>query len=499
VLEAESLPSDLVAQFRSTSLERIERIESAWFALTQRMGTPESEAELFHDVHTLKGEARLMGFADVVLITQRFEDLLFAARHRRFRVHEDVDVVVTMAIQFIRMLLRKRAGASQGGIDLSGFLKHIDEVLAEWPRHSARPDSTVVASGRMAEAGKLGAAARQRLGIVATELFLETLTGPERPRLSRAWELLSREIAFLDNAQLMPLLRRHGASAKDLAVELGKEVDIVIDGPDIRVATEVLDAIHAALLHILRNAVDHGIETPAERSARGKPRRGNVTVRVHFDRESVLLMIQDDGAGADVERIRQRATALGLLSRDAASTADDATLLNLVFAPGFSVRESADEISGRGIGMDAVRATIERMGGSVSMTSTAGAGALVTMRLPQASKLIDVHRFPSTRAGVTLALPTSWIVRTEAAPSPIDPLSLLDIPSDGGGVPLVVSRDGTEHHLVVGGPVTRTSAVRVCPTPPEEPLEIVEIGAEHALLLRPEALFVGPKSDDGRR
>jgi two-component system chemotaxis sensor kinase CheA len=172
---AEALPVSIVAQFRATSIERLGRIEAAWGALTQRIGTAEAESELYHDVHTLKGEARLVGFADVVLLTQRLEDLLVAARRRRYRVTEDVDVLVTMAIQFTRMLLRKRAGASQGGIDINGFLKQIDDVLAEWPRQSEAPDSTGAMAWRGPEGGKISVAVRQRLGGAATQIFLELL------------------------------------------------------------------------------------------------------------------------------------------------------------------------------------------------------------------------------------------------------------------------------------------------------------------------------------
>ena len=492
--EAE-LPSGIVAQFRATSIERLGRIEDAWSSLTQRVATAESESDLFHDVHTLKGEARLVGFADVVLITQRLEDLLVAAKRRRYRVTEDVDVLVTMAIQFIRMLLGKRAGASQGGIDINGFLKQIDEVLNEWPRQSEGPDSSGGSATRTAEPGKVSVAVRQRLGSVATQVFLEMLALSERPRLSRAWETLAGELAQLDAVALMPLVRRHATSAKEVASELGKEVDVVVEGPEVKVAVEVLDTIHQALLHTLRNAVDHGIEPPKDRAAAGKPRRGSVVIRLQADSDMIGVCVQDDGAGVDVESIRRRAEKLGMLSPEDAAAAPERTLLDLTFAPGFTVRDAASTISGRGIGLDAVRSGIERLGGTISLDSEPGVGATLTFRLPQSRRVIEVHRIPSTRADLSFAVPTTWTVRSDIqSDGAIDPAVVLGLrtksPEDVTSARIALVRDGEEHVVVIGGAVTRVAASRICPTAPDEALEIVEANGERMILIRPDTFFL---------
>lgn len=490
----EGLPVGIVAQFRATSIERLGRIEAAWGSLSQRVGTAESESELFRDVHTLKGEARLVGFADVVLITQRLEDLLVAAKRRRYRVSEDVDVLVTMAIQFIRMLLRKRAGASQGGIDINGFLKQIDEVLNEWPRQSETPDSIGGSAARTSEPGKLSVAVRQRLGNVATQIFLELVT-EERPRLRRAFDVMAYELSQLDAVALMPLVRRHAASTKDLAAELGKEVDVVVEGPDLKVGVEVLDTIHQALLHTLRNAVDHGIERPTDRSASGKPRRGNIVVRIRPDADMITMTVQDDGAGVDTESIRRRAESLGMLSPEDAAAAPEATLLDLVFAPGFSVRESADAVSGRGIGLDAVRAGIERLGGSISLESRRGKGTTIVLRVPLSRRVIEVHRIPSTTPELAFAVPTTWTVRPDVdAGRSVDPVTALGLrrgkaADDAPRSHIVLARDGEEYAMAIGGPVTRVAAARICPTAPDDPLELVEANDEHLLLIRPDAFF----------
>ncbi|HVJ94069.1 MAG TPA: ATP-binding protein, partial [Labilithrix sp.] len=487
---AEALPTGVVAQFRATSIERLGRIEAAWGALTQRVGTAEGESELYHDVHTLKGEARLVGFADVVLITQRLEDLLVAARRRSYRVTEDVDVLVTMAIQFIRMLLRKRAGASQGGIDINGFLKQIDDVLAEWPRETETPAAAEETSAtRATDGGKVSVAVRQRLGAAATQIFLELITSEDRPYLHRAWDIIVGELAQLEAVPLMPLVRRHASSAKDVAAELGKEVDVTIDGPEIKVGIEVLESIHAALLHTLRNAVDHGIEAPDRRVAVGKPRRGCIAVRLRMEAEEIVVTVQDDGGGLDTESIRRRAAAQGLLSPEDAEAAPDATLLDLVFAPGFSSRESASTISGRGIGLDAVRAGIERIGGTITLDSKRGQGMTFEFHLPQSRRIVEVHRLPSTRTGLAFGVPTTWTIRTERRPNSIDPIEALGLRTSVGGAVsaklthIVLARDGQDYPVLIGGPVTRVAAARICPTSPDEGLEVVMAGEERLLLI----------------
>ena len=489
---ADALPLDIVAQFRGATIDRLGRIEEAWGALTHGMATAEHESQLFHEVHTLKGEARLVGFADVVLIAQRLEDLLVAARRRRYKVNEDVDVLVTMAIQFIRMLVRKRPGASHGGIDIAGFLKQIEDVLAEWPRQSESPDSTGATTVRPSDGGKITVAIRQRLGGAATQVFLEMLVSPNRPRLRRAWDSLVGELAALEAVPLMPMARHHAASAKELAAELGKECDVIVDGPELRVGIEVLDTIHTSLLHVLRNAVDHGIEAPDKRVAAGKSRRGSISVRVASEADSISVCVSDDG-GVDCDAIRRRATQLGLLSPEDAQAAPDATLLDLTFAAGFSSRESASTVSGRGIGLDAVRAGIERLGGHIALESKSGAGATVTFQIPASRRVIEVHRLPSTQPGLVFAIPTTWTVRNERRDPHLDPVTLLELnhPTNVSQTlgHIVVSRDGDEHALVVGGGVTRVAAARICPTSPDEPLEVVQVGAENLLLLRPEIFF----------
>lgn len=488
------LPDALLDRFRALSLERVDRIESAWAALTSRVGDEATDGALLHEIHTLKGEARVLGFNEVALITERLEELTLAVRRRGYRINEEVDVVVTMGLQFVRMLVRRR-GSGRSGIDLEGFLSHLDEVLVEWPRHSNSP---AAGGGRTtpAEVGKLAIPARQRLGTAATDVFLEYALAPSSARLERAWRTLSTELAELDSVAVRPLVDRHIAAARDLARDLGKAVELSGEAADVSVGVEVLDAMNTVILHVLRNAMDHGLEAPEVRVERGKPRAGRVRLAVASSSEGVELTIEDDGAGVDVDRVRRRAEAQGLLSRDEAAGASLERLLDIITAPGFTSRDAATPISGRGIGLDAVRAAAERVHGRVRLASTPGEGMTVRATFPSAAKLIEVHRFPSTRPGLTLAVATTWRVRDGVTGAhAANPLRHLDVPCEDGDLRATFARDQEEHTFFVGGAPRRALATRVCPTPPQALAEVVLVDGRETLLLRPEALPTSPEAE----
>src|SRR5690242_6330606 len=136
-----NLPDSVIEKFRSVTQERLERIDAGWNALTRGTASPKADADLLRELHTLKGDARVVGFVDVGVLCQRLEDVVTASRARHYQVHEDVDIVVTMAIQFVAMLVRRRADTARSGIDLDGFLRQIEHVIHECLRRSSEvPD-----------------------------------------------------------------------------------------------------------------------------------------------------------------------------------------------------------------------------------------------------------------------------------------------------------------------------------------------------------------------
>ncbi|MBK1838129.1 chemotaxis protein CheA [Azospirillum sp. YIM B02556] len=169
---------------------------------------------------------------------------------------------------------------------------------------------------------------------------------------------------------------------RDTARRLDKTVELVLEGAETEADKDILDVLGEPLLHLVRNALDHGIEMPERRAAAGKPPAGTLRVRAFQDKGGVVVEVSDDGAGIDPAAMRRAAVAKGLLDPDAAAALSDADAVRLVFAPGFSTAGSVSELSGRGVGMDAVRAAAERAGGRVEIDSTPGNGTRVCLLLP---------------------------------------------------------------------------------------------------------------------
>lgn len=169
-----------------------------------------------------------------------------------------------------------------------------------------------------------------------------------------------------------------------------KNVNFVIDGESVELDKTVLEEMAGPLDHILRNGVDHGIETAAERRAAGKPERGTITLKAGYEGTQIVLHIKDDGRGLDRERLREKAVRMGMANEQESANWSDAELYNLIFLPGFSTAKEISEVSGRGVGLDVVKEAVSKMKGTLSVTSEKGRGTTFTIRLPMTMALTRV-------------------------------------------------------------------------------------------------------------
>ena len=177
---------------------------------------------------------------------------------------------------------------------------------------------------------------------------------------------------------------------RDLAREQEKEVDFRMEGQDIELDRTILTEISDPLMHILRNAVDHGIEPPAERDAAGKDREGSIELRASRERDHVTVTVEDDGRGLDVDELRRKAAEKGVRSEAELDSMEDSEVYDLVFHPGFSTADEVTDVSGRGVGMDVVHSTVKQLDGSVNVESEYGEGTSVTLRLPVTVAIVKV-------------------------------------------------------------------------------------------------------------
>ncbi|MCM2010596.1 chemotaxis protein CheA, partial [Pseudomonas aeruginosa] len=169
---------------------------------------------------------------------------------------------------------------------------------------------------------------------------------------------------------------------RDLARNMKKEINLELVGEETDLDKNLVEALADPLVHLVRNAVDHGIESPEEREAAGKPRVGQVVLSAEQEGDHILLMITDDGKGMDAEVLRNKAVEKGLLERDAADRLTDLECYNLIFAPGFSTKTEISDVSGRGVGMDVVKTKISQLNGTVNVFSQKGSGSKIVIKVP---------------------------------------------------------------------------------------------------------------------
>ncbi|WP_314652803.1 chemotaxis protein CheA [uncultured Selenomonas sp.] len=185
------------------------------------------------------------------------------------------------------------------------------------------------------------------------------------------------------------VFNRFPRMVRDVSKELGKEINLTIEGEETELDRTVIDEIGDPIMHLLRNSLDHGVESPDAREAKGKPRVGEVGLIARHEGNNVVIMITDDGAGIDASKIRRKAVEKGMITQDEADRLDDADAVRLIFLPGFSTAEQITDISGRGVGMDVVRSKIEALSGHVDVETHIDEGSIFKIKLPLTLAIIQ--------------------------------------------------------------------------------------------------------------
>ncbi|MDD1719763.1 MAG: chemotaxis protein CheA, partial [Methanoregulaceae archaeon] len=237
----------------------------------------------------------------------------------------------------------------------------------------------------------------------------------EIKELDETLSMVGRSVADLQNLmmeiRMIPLnhiFNRFPRTVRDLANREGKEVDFIMEGGETELDRSVMDGLNDPLLHLIRNAIDHGIESPDRRVASGKTPKGTVRLSARRESDNVIITIEDDGGGINTERVRDKAVDRGLLSAEAATALPRDEVYQLMFLPGFSTAETVTDVSGRGVGLDVVRTAIEGMKGTVKIDSTPGSGTRFELVLPPTMAIVNVMMVRVS--GKRFAIPVNNIV-----------------------------------------------------------------------------------------
>lgn len=314
-------------------------------------------------------------------------------------------------------------------------------------------------------------------GHLAQDVAAPVLSGPllsAVDRMAVVLHELQHDVLELRMVQVREAFERLPRVVRDTARSLGKEVELAITGEDVELDRTILEEIGEPLVHLLRNAVDHGIEPPAERMAAGKPARGRIDVEAARERSSVRIIVSDDGRGIDAGSVVEHARRVGLLAPDAAVDLTSEEVLRLVSHAGFSTADSVGAVSGRGVGMDVVVSRIRALGGAIELQTVQGAGTTFSITLPITLALVnalrvrvgdDDYAIPLTHIGEVIELegmvavgPAGETVRIREEALPLVRLRRMFRLEGGGGTEraaIVAESGGRRAALAVDGLVGR--------------------------------------------
>lgn len=377
--------------------------------------------KVFRAVHTVKGTSSFLGLDQLNTLAHHFEDVLNRLRRGELVFRPEMMDVLFQAFDQMTALLQQVLDREIAPLPLDDLFQDLDDLSAsasggdgavgepaiarEISAHERKPvactrtDRTAHRSGSVRVdidrlddlidlVGEL-TASRNALSRIVDDL--KTAYGP-MPQLDDLHDNTDRIHALTAEIRSVVLTTRivtvdrifskFPRVARDLGRSLDKDIRIACTGSDTPIDRSLADEIGEALLHLIRNAIDHGIERRDLRRARNKPEGGTITLRAEKAGDRLAISVEDDGRGLDPEAIRRKAAALGRLSEREADELSDSEIYDLIWEPGFSTTDVANRVSGRGVGMDVVRTTVSRVGGSIDVQSTPGHGMRITLLLP---------------------------------------------------------------------------------------------------------------------
>jgi two-component system chemotaxis sensor kinase CheA len=435
---------ELTREFIIESQEGLDRMEHCLTDLEERPQDEGLIGEIFRSVHTIKGTTGFLGFKRLEHLAHAGENLLGLLREGRLTADQPTITGLLQLLDGLRSILKTiDADGSEGEGEDAILISQLEELQAPAQAHVKHPAharaSTYAASAPPVEAPPApppanpvpqqakpaepvpaslapaesevetlrprtqGSAAESTLRVDVTllnrmmnlvgELVLTrnqvlqaTSADPNMTMLSRRLDMVTADLREnVMKARMQPvsnIFSKIPRIVRDLSQALNRRVRVQVEGQDTELDKSLLEAIKDPLTHAVRNSLDHGIEPPDVRRAAGKDPEGTLKLKASQEGSHVVIEVSDDGAGINVEKVRQKAIERGLITTDRAAHLAERELLQLVFLPGFSTAAAVTNVSGRGVGMDVVRTNVEKIGGKVEIDSRTGKGTTLRMRIP---------------------------------------------------------------------------------------------------------------------
>ncbi|WP_244329150.1 chemotaxis protein CheA [Tolypothrix sp. PCC 7910] len=409
-MELTEIDDDIEA-FLVESYENLDQIERDIIEMEKESGNGEELVRIYRSLHTLKGNCGFLPFPKLEALAHAAESLLSSLRERTLAITPQIISTLLQTIDSIRQMLSTIAATRKEGdrdyvelIQRLTALQQTQSAVSPSPQpvelfDSELEDSTLTTSEShirvnvglldqvMNLVGEL-VLARNQVMKLSTKLKDSNLTAACQSLNTITGELQEQVM----KTRLQPInsiWQKFPRVVRDLAIASGKQVAVEMVGIDTELDKSIIEAIKDPLTHLIRNCVDHGIEFPAERTAKGKPAVGRLFLKAGYESGKVNIEIGDDGRGLNLDRLKARSQQLGLVSATQAAAMSDSEAMNLIFLRGFSTAEQITNLSGRGVGMDIVKDNIEKINGSIEIDSQLGQGTTFKLKIPLTLAIIS--------------------------------------------------------------------------------------------------------------
>jgi two-component system chemotaxis sensor kinase CheA len=373
----------------SEALEHVETINEALLKLEEEPDKREHLDLIFRSAHTIKGMSATMGYDDTRELCKNIENIFDNMRKGQAKLTPNLANALFKCIDLLREMILD----DKKKIDLKPYLQmleHPEEVQVTAAESSGTKSPTIRV--KMSDLDSLVNLVGE---LVISKMRLEQTLNKGTDDSRQVMTELDRLVTDLQyqsmKLRLVPIdqiFSRFTRLVRDTSSALGKEVRLNMDGSGIELDRTVLDAITDPLLHILRNCVDHGIETPQERATTGKPTSGTIKLTAYGVGDQVAIKIEDDGRGINIDRLKAKAVEKNLLTEEEMQKMSDEEAIDLLGTPGLSTAKEVTDVSGRGVGMDVVITQVEAVGGSVKITTQKDKGTTILLTIPLSVSII---------------------------------------------------------------------------------------------------------------
>ncbi len=422
---------EIVDDFLVEADELIASLDQNLVRLEASPGDLDLLNEIFRAAHTIKGTSCFLGFEQVTNLTHSMEDVLNKLRRSEIAVTPDIMDLLLESVDVLKVLLDNVRKGNQEEVALDDIIGRLASVCGEQPdpveslsslmeevSAAVGEDETSVVAPDPVKADSVRSVGDRKMSeqtirvdvnrldalmnlvgelVLSRNSLLQTINSFEdNDSIAAIKERLGREGASVNyistelqlavmKMRMQPVGKVFGKFprlVRDLTRENGKNIELKISGETTELDKSVIDEIGDPLVHLVRNSCDHGIESPADRVAKGKPAEGVVRLSASQEGSHIVIKIEDDGKGLNVEAIKEKAVERGLVSRADVERLPDRDIFGFIFEPGFSTAKVVTDVSGRGVGMDVVRTNIEKLNGLVEIASTKDVGTTISIKLP---------------------------------------------------------------------------------------------------------------------